>query len=99
MDWDHRDLDAGLKRIGEVMDRIKRTNDYQVKIIKSKSNHFWNLEIIMKETLKKMEIVALQAIMGSDHRREAMNFLRARSTQYTLKQFKQEGNIFRRSKE
>ena len=91
MDWDHKDRMAGLKRITEVLDCI--VTDQQYKIKQSKSTRFWHFEITLENTLTKMEIVALQAIMGSDHRREAMNFLRARSTQYTLKQFKQEGNM------
>ncbi len=97
MDWDHKDLDAGLKRIREVMDRITTKRNYKINTLKS--NHFWNVEIEIKNNLTKMEIVALQAILGSDHRREAINFLRAKSDQYTLKQFNDEGNIFRGYKE
>lgn len=41
----------------------------------------------------QMEITALQAICGSDYKREACNFLRARSGKYkTIKEFQTIGN-------
>lgn len=71
------------------------SNGYRIKQMRSKE--FWHFEVILDITLSKMEIVALQAIMGSDPKREAMNFLRARSKQYSLKQFNERGNLFEKT--
>lgn len=44
-----------------------------------KTKHGYHLVIVWSETLSKAETVAIQAILGSDYKRELLNLMRVRS--------------------
>lgn len=47
-----------------------------------RTEHGWHLIIALPESLPKLALCALQAILGSDPRRETLNLMRALSTRW-----------------
>lgn len=43
---------------------------------------YWHIEVGLTDALRAVEVVAAQAILGSDRNREAFNLVRARMIEY-----------------
>jgi len=88
------DIDGGRKLLSETMYRIPRVA--RVVHIKpqwirvDRTQHGWHVVIHWNRSLNNWSILALQAILGSDWRREAMNWDRLqaeRKDRFSLKRW------------
>jgi hypothetical protein len=59
----------------------------------SKSKRGWHVAVLLREKISPMVRVAMEAILGDDPMRAAMNFARARNEKLMPKFWKQRWNI------
>jgi len=86
-----RKVYSGSSRIFTVLSML-RLHIVSSLLKRSKHGNFhWIIEI--EESLKPIEIVCVQALMGSDYKRECFNFLRARQLKGKSKLVKEHWNV------
>lgn len=78
LDYDSREeLRAGVQRMRVLLDILPGAKDHIYRLCRFRTRRGWHVEIYSDAKLKAAEMVALQAILGSDYRREAFNLFRA----------------------
>lgn len=65
-----------INRVFHILDMKPREIRYD------RTQHGWHVVIRLQKPLSKIAIVALQAILGSDPRRETLNLMRALSVKW-----------------
>ena len=77
------DFDEGLAKLREFDMRLPHVcrviHNKPIWIRYDKTRHGWHIIILWRKTMLPWSILALQAILGSDWRREAMNWARLAS--------------------
>jgi hypothetical protein len=76
LDIDHRRQAPALDELYKVFHVLQITPEW---IRQDKTRHGWHVVIKLPRRLHKLALVALQAILGSDPRRETLNLMRALS--------------------
>jgi hypothetical protein len=86
LDFDFRRPDRRSPRLRPIFTVLRIVGvrpDRQRGILLERTRRGWHVIIKLREKLKPAETVALQACMGSDGRREALNLMRARCHRVT----------------
>lgn len=78
LDYDSReDLREGVRRMRVVSRMLPLPDDTKFRLYRFRTRRGWHVEIYSTLRLRSAEIVALQALLNSDFRREAFNLFRA----------------------